>query len=59
MTKVKKTDLIRRRTFWLTPEVDTGLRVKAAQLNVRFSEAANIAIAHYLGIKIEKDKDKK
>ena len=56
MIKKKKTDLIRRRTFWLTPEVDTGLRVKAKQLNVRFSEAANIAIAHYLGIKIEKDK---
>jgi hypothetical protein len=52
----KITNMTRRRTFWLTPEIDTALRVKAAQLNVRFSEAANIAIAHYLGIKIDKDK---
>ncbi len=54
----KKTNMVRRRTFWLTPEIDTALRVKAAQLNVRFSEAANIAIAYYLDIKIDKEEKK-
>ena len=47
----------RKRTFWISEEVDVALRMKAVRENVRFSDEAEIAFRQYLGLKQMKRND--
>ena len=40
----------RKRTFWLSEEVDTQLRIRAALDNIRYSDEVEIALRQYLGL---------
>lgn len=51
--KEHKTEL-RRKTFYLHPDIDTALKIRAAKLNIRFSDVVNEALTSYL--KIDKEK---
>ena len=50
----------RKRTFWISEELDLALRMKAIKENVRFSDIAEVGLRQYLGLKdVKKEKEKK
>jgi hypothetical protein len=49
----------RRRTFWISEELDVALRIRAAKENLRFSDVAEVGLREYLGLEKKKKGEKK